>query len=67
LYRKSLAVSLDSFVNLLIPINTEAVLREREREKNLQTKDSSTEPIALANTMMLGGLPGSAQIGKEGK
>ena len=67
LYRKSLAVRLDSFVNLLIPINTEAVLREREREreKNLQTKDSSTEPIALANRMKLGRLPGSAQIGKR--
>jgi hypothetical protein len=66
LYRKSLAVRLDSFVNLLIPINTEAVPRERQiREKNLQTKDSDTEPIALANTMMLGGLPGSAQIGKR--
>ena len=68
LYRKSLAVRLDSFVNPLIPINTEAVLRERERqirEKNLQTKDSGTEPIALANRMMLGRLPGSAQIGKR--
>ena len=34
LYGKSLAVRLDSFVNLLIPINTEAVLRETDsREK----------------------------------
>ncbi len=66
LYRKALAVRLDSFVNLLIPINTEGVLRKRERE-NLQTKGSNTDPIALANTMMPGGLPRSAKHWKDGR
>ncbi len=67
LYRKSLAVRLDSFVNLMIPIKIQKECSGRQIERKTFKQWTQTPSLVLANTMIPGGLPRSAKHWKDGR